>query len=176
MTDIVAQMKAEEADLVRKLEAVRQFLAAYGEKPAPTPTARAAPANKPARNLTDRMDKFGSYGKGVIEAAAKMLPEDGGEPMPTRELVDRLEFIGVEIRGQNKVNALSALLARSTQIKGYGRAGWTLAGKRNSGGDDAPNENEAPNGNAAGASETRGWGAVASALSAPINPQTRPVA
>jgi hypothetical protein len=174
VTDIVAQMKAEEAALVRKLDAVRQFLAAYGEGAA----TRGASAPRSPRAAAERVDKFGSYGKGVISAAMECLPSEGDEPISTRELVDRLELRGVEIRGQNKVNALSALLARSSQIKGHGRAGWTRKQQDEFEalkGDAPPKENEAPSGEATGASEPSGWD-VASTPTASINPQTRPVA
>ena len=64
MTDIMAEMKVLEADLVRKLDAVRQFLGAFGETLIIHPAAPPAPAP----SISDKT-QFGSYGKTVIEAA-----------------------------------------------------------------------------------------------------------
>jgi hypothetical protein len=127
-----ASILAEEADLERKLEAVRLMKAAYGvgsgvTTVAPLAVERAKPVARKSRDLSDRMDKFGLYGQHIIDSALLMLPGADHNPLPTRNLVTMLETIGVDIRGENKVNALSALLARSTKIKGHGRSGWTLA-------------------------------------------------
>ena len=64
MTDIMAEMKVLEADLVRKLDAVRQFLAAFGETLIAHPAAPPAPAPSISDNT-----QFGSHGKSVLEAA-----------------------------------------------------------------------------------------------------------
>jgi len=61
----------------------------------------------------------------------------------TRDLVDRLAAAGVTVRGTNQVNALSALLARSSKFIAHGRRGWTLAEEK-PGGSDASKENEPP--------------------------------
>lgn len=122
--DILARMEAEERALTDKLNAVRQLLAVYrgeGQKPA---KAQAVP--RVAKSQAERIDKFGPYGQRIIEVVSKLLPGNTGNPVPTRVLVDKLAFRNVEITGENKVNSLSALLARSSAIKGYGRAGWTL--------------------------------------------------
>jgi hypothetical protein len=123
-----ASILAEEADLERKLEAVRLMKAAYGvgsgvTTVAPLAVERAKPVARKSRDLSDRMDKFGLYGQHIIDSALLMLPGADHNPLPTRNLVTMLETIGVDIRGENKVNALSALLARSTKIKGHGRSG-----------------------------------------------------
>lgn len=125
--DIIATMKAEEAALLQKLAAVQQFLAAYrdvsGDKP-----------RRPQRVLAtrvvrvsdeDRMDKFGPYGQRIVDAVDSILPGCDSNPVPTRQIVGYLDSQNIEIRGANKVNALSALLARSSKMKGWGRAGWT---------------------------------------------------
>lgn len=91
-----------------------------------------------------------------------LLPDVNGEPVLTRDLVASLELLDVEIRGENKVNALSVLLARSSKIKGHGRAGWTQACNAPANGNEAlseapaSEETGAPNGTAAGASVNRG--------------------
>lgn len=172
MDDIIKRMRGEEADLVRKLAAVRQFLSVYGEAPVSGSTT----PNRLARSFVDRIDKFGSYGKAVIDAAVALLPADGLRPVPTRELVDHIEFRGVEIRGENKVNALSALLARSSQIKGHGRSGWTLAGEtaaetaKETTDAAVRNEIEALNGETASASIVADQGAATPGSAAWVNP------
>jgi hypothetical protein len=159
---------------------VRQFLAAYGAIPEPAIGAHAASAKTGARpSLAARVDKFGSYGQGVIDAACKFLPNPGDNPMLTRDLLAKMERYGVEIRGKNKLNALSALLARSSQVKGYGRSGWTLAQERDTAeitetlGDQPQNETKAPDGNAASASVVAESGAPTPGPAAWINPQPR---
>lgn len=175
--DIVKRVRAEEADLVRKLDAVRQLLAAYGEGSKTAPTPKAPAATKATRpSLSSRVDKFGSYGQGVIDKACSFLPDIHSAPMLTRDLLAKLERYGVEVRGENKVNALSALLARSSAVKGHGRAGWTLAGEKSTDditetlGGNAQNETEAPNGHAASASVVAGSGAPTPSPAAWVNP------
>ena len=157
---IVQQMRAEEADLMRKLDAVRAFLAAYGE-PAASSTKQ-APPKKPGGGSRGKvgLDGFGEYGRATVIEAMKFISKHD-HPVITRRIVEAMTARGYEIRGNDPVNALSALLARCADVISHGRSGWTLADpesfKRTLG--DAQNENEAPNGSAAGASETRGWGA-----------------
>lgn len=126
--EIIAAIESEEAKLVQRLEAVRQMLAVYrGEGASTDRKAEKSPGTqKSGRTIADRMDKFGPYGQRIVDAVADLLPGNGGNPVPTRTLVEQLEALGVEINGENKVNSLSALLARSSKMKGYGRAGWTL--------------------------------------------------
>lgn len=130
---VIAHMRREEQDLLRKLEAVRQLLAVYGEPANEAPMKATATASQPRpvrASSVDRTDKFGAYGQRIIDAATRHLPEMGGNPMMTRDLLAKLDEDGIEVRGENKINALSALLARSSTIKGYGRAGWTLTRAR----------------------------------------------
>lgn len=161
--DFIAKIDAEEAALEVKLAALRQLKAVYGmgPKPATRPSARATSAPtgpRPSRPLSDRMDKFGSYGSSVINAAMDFLPGVNQRPIMTRDLVEKLEARGVAIRGENKVNALSALLARSTRVKGHGRSGWTSTVDWTAstnfdemlGGNAPPNENEPHSGSAGG--------------------------
>jgi hypothetical protein len=148
--DILSRMEAEEVDLAQKLDAVRQFLAVYRGKPTKAQRVE-APATRQVRTLEQRLDKFGPYGQRIVDTTETLLPGNGGNPVTTRTLVEQLLSLGVEITGENKVNSLSALLARSSKMKGYGRAGWTLqsadAGKRYPFRQEGsvPNENEAPN-------------------------------
>ena len=92
------------------------------------------------RPTVSRMDKFGSYGKQVVEKSVAILPDANKAPVMTRDLVRQLENAGVQIRGENKVNALSAILARSSKLKAHGRRGWTRA--ESVAGSDAHTEND----------------------------------
>jgi len=47
--------------------------------------------------------------------------------MKTKDLVDYVEKRGHEVSGKNKVNSLGALLARSGDVEGHGKSGWTVA-------------------------------------------------
>lgn len=131
-----AQARAEEADLLRKLEAVRAVLRAYGEAPlseAPAPEkapGRPALASPPATSANKEkkpLEGFSPYGADVVRAAIKVVKERPGGPVATRDMVAAIEAMGQEIRGVDKVNALSALLARSADLTNHGRRGWTLS-------------------------------------------------
>ena len=169
MDDFVSRMIEERGVLLTKVAGLDVALAAYGVAPSHQPPSRPAVAvskpqavaERPARSFVDRVDKFGTYGRQVIEAAISYLPPPSGAPVPTRDIVAALDAAGITVRGESKVNALSALLARSSKIKGHGRSGWTLADQASSqmfddilGGDAAQNENEPPSGSPEDGSET----------------------
>ena len=127
-SDIIAQMRKEEADLARKLKAVRDFLAAYNvsasNEPAPIPTSPAKAA-APAREKVG-IEGFSDYGREVVAAAMReLLPAT--HPIKTRRIVEGLQQKGVAISGKDPVNALGAMLYRSADIVSHGKAGWTLA-------------------------------------------------
>jgi hypothetical protein len=153
--DLIATLLEEERALQAKLEAVRRMLAVYrgtgNEAAAPSPI-RAKPLD-PSSFLTEhrshvlRIDKFGAYGNAIVEKSLTLLPDAKGAPVMTRDLIERLERSGMEVRGTNKVNALSAILARSSRLTAHGRRGWTRA---KSEGSSAHKENEPTSGNAVG--------------------------
>lgn len=173
MDDIIARMRIEEADLARKLEAVRALIAAYTGEPMGTDSSPAS-----ARNVDDRkppirsgsrdkvsIDGYSAYGRAVIVEALRALAL-APFPVKTRDLVPAIEDHGIEIRGESKVNALGALLARSQDIVSHGKAGWSAANREEAMrivgkfgrplsleqnyneivGETAPNENEPPEG------------------------------
>lgn len=125
--DIIATMEAEEAELARKLDAVRQFLAAYrgGSVQGSPKSVKKSVKSRPARSADDRLDKFGPYGQRIVDFVDRVLPGCDANPVPTRQIVEYLTSQNIEVTGENKVNSLSALLARSSKMKGWGRAGWT---------------------------------------------------
>lgn len=150
--DIIARIDEEEADLLRKLKAIQEFKAAYGVR-----SVEGAAVDSRKSNSRSRVsiEGFGKYGRTVVAEAMRFLLF-ATTPMKTRELVPNIEAMGVNINGENKINALGALLARSIDIVSHGKAGWTLADKERARvivAEHGHNETEAPSGEAAGASE-----------------------
>ena len=126
-SDIIAQMRKEEADLSRKLKAVRDFLAAYDIAPsneAPPPTPKGASATQSREKVG--IDGFSDYGRKVVAAAMKELLT-ATHPIKTRRIVEALLGKGLAITGKDPVNALGAMLYRSADVVSHGKAGWTLA-------------------------------------------------
>jgi hypothetical protein len=149
--DIVARMREEEADLARKLAAVRQFLAAYDSN---TDDGGAAAGTNRYEEVKKRetqrgkvgIDGYGEYGRQIV-AIAMMAMIDTAEPVRTRKIVEYLDAAGVHITGENKINAVGALLSRSNDIVSHGKRGWTLADESTARSiiqHYALNENEAP--------------------------------
>lgn len=127
--DIVKQMRAEEADLVRKLQAVRDFLAAYGEAPndsgGSAQTPRSQSASSQPREKVDITSFTEQTRRSVVLSMMAMEASPG--LVRTRELVQFIENMGHKVTGKNPVNALGALLARSEDVEGHGKSGWALA-------------------------------------------------
>lgn len=157
---IVERMREEEADLARKLQAVRDFLAAYGDAPAAAKTStpdrpRSDGGSRPQVDITS----FTEQTRLSVVYSLQALTMNPGL-MRTKELVDFVEAMGHEISGKNKVNALGALLARSVDVVGHGKSGWSLADRENALAivqKYAPKENEPESDNASG-SDAAGWG------------------
>lgn len=126
--NIVEQMRQEEADLLRKLQAVRVFLSAYGEAPSdsapPAPHSSARP-NSGSREKVDITSFTEQTRRSVLLSLEAMVHSAG--LMKTKDLVDYVEKRGHEVSGKNKVNSLGALLARSEDVEGHGKSGWTVA-------------------------------------------------
>jgi hypothetical protein len=131
--EIIAQLKAEQADLRCKLAALDAVIGAYGQPPGrphePKPEAKYAMADARPSATREQMplERFSSYGQSVIRAAMMVVNPFDGPPTPTKDLVELIESRGQEIRGTDKPNALSSLLARSADLINHGRRGWTLA-------------------------------------------------
>lgn len=123
--DIVKRMRDEEADLVRKLQAVRDFLTVYGggiTQPAKQVSAKTESGGRPKAEI----DSFTMQTRNSVVLALQALTVAPGL-MKTSELVQFIESMGHTINGDNKVNALGALLARSADVIGHGKSGWELA-------------------------------------------------
>lgn len=158
--DIVERMRAEEADLVRKLQAVRDFLSAYGEAPREAPVSRVLARPEPGARPKVSIDSFTAQTRPSVVLAMKALMSSSGL-LKTSELVQAIEAMGHTVNGDNKVNALGALLSRSADLIGHGKSGWQLADRERAleiVSHYAPKENEAPASNAGGASEADGEG------------------
>lgn len=128
--DIVKQMRSEEADLLRKLKAVRDFLAAYVEAPNDT-FADAQPIRvKTSNGSREKVDitSFTEQTRRSVLLSLEAMVRDSGLKK-TKELVDYIEKHGHEVSGKNKVNSLGALLARSVDVEGRGKSGWTVANR-----------------------------------------------
>lgn len=129
--EIVMQMRAEEADLMRKLQAVRAVLAAYGETPAlesgGLPVRQRAAYPRKEREKVGITTFLENTRPSVLFALEAMAHAHG--LMRTKDLVAYIEKRGHEITGSNKVNALGALLARSEDVQGHGKAGWSVANR-----------------------------------------------
>lgn len=123
--DIVKQMRAEEADLVRKLQAVRDFLAAYGEAPKGDTTAASNSRRLPARSKSVPITSYQADTRTSVALALMIMATSPGL-MKTADLVRGIEAMGHKIGGANQVNALGALLARSEDVEGHGKSGWTV--------------------------------------------------
>jgi hypothetical protein len=176
MSSFIEQAKAERAALMTKVSALDAVIAAYGDGTGNVKVKASAaiavgdtrpPAfagGGPAKRERVPLDRFSHYGQDIIRAAMEIVDNSVVVPVPTRKLVEEIEKRGLEIRGVDKVNALSALLARSLDLNSNGRRGWTLPefderyGRK-------PDENEAPKADADDASEVApvsaentGWG------------------
>ncbi|GAA0767328.1 hypothetical protein FHS52_001690 [Erythromicrobium ramosum] len=128
--DIIKQMRDEEAGLLLKLNAVRNLLSVYGEAPVATSAAstqsvkRTAPASR-AREKVAITSFTMQTRMSVLLSLDAMVHAPG--LLKTSALVEYIEKRGHEITGNNKVNALGALLARSEDVQGHGKSGWTVA-------------------------------------------------
>lgn len=169
--DIIKQMRTEEADLSRKLQAVRDFLAAYGEQPKDAESGDIAAPKRGGGAARSKNVPITSYTENTRTSVALslMVMATSEGLVKTADLVERIEAIGHEISGSNKVNALGALLARSEDVEGHGKSGWTVYDRENAMalarkyagkflGENNQTENEPERSHATG-SETAGWGA-----------------
>lgn len=172
--DIVKRMRAEEADLSRKLQAVRAFLSAYGEAPRDaddSDTSRRESRESSAREKVDITSFTEQTRRSVLLAIQAMTTTS--KLMKTRDLVVAVENTGHEISGQNKVNALGALLARSEDIVGHGKSGWALADREKAIAIVQKyllNENGAPPAEPESAPEAAGWGVSPPPPASPVTP------
>lgn len=73
----------------------------------------------------------------ALRAAATLISNSNG-PVPTRDILEHLESIGITISGENPLNNLSALLSNSNKFVAQGRSGWVLKDEFASPSDSSP--------------------------------------
>lgn len=61
----------------------------------------------------------------ALEAVELHLNNRSG-PVPTRELLEHLQDLGIEVGGSSPLNNLSAMLSNSDKFLSHGRLGWAL--------------------------------------------------
>jgi hypothetical protein len=145
-TTILNHLRAEAEELSRKLDAVQAVIAVYDPTVTPAPKASANSASKNDAvppSPQPRLAGGTEYSRKIREIARDTIALSSVLPVPTRVVVDAVKQRGIEIRGLNEFNAVSALLSRSNEFQSQGRAGWILAEFAARYGVDAPNENGA---------------------------------
>lgn len=151
---IIRQLKAEEATLARKLHAVRELLTLYGGAAVSESTPSPAASKRGGQREKVEITGFTEASRQSVALAMEALLH-GTPPIRTRNLVSYIEARGHEISGNDKINALGALLGRSADIISHGKSGWSLADRERAldiVAAHAPKENEAHSG-FAGASD-----------------------
>jgi hypothetical protein len=143
--EFIAAARAEEAELVKKLEAVRGLLSAYGAGDTGAPVAPAVPVAKPKTTewAARPKDKFTPYGQDIVDRAIAVVRAAPELPIKTKAIADVMLADGVEIRGNDPANALGALLARSSALQSLGKRGWTLTNMKDWS-PQGPKENDPP--------------------------------
>lgn len=134
---IIDRMRREEAELSRKLEAVRAVLSAYGVSAATDrldvkdeATAEVVKGKRSSeRSAAEKLpiERFSLYGQNIVKAALEECLSRMGSPISSRDMVQLLKMRGIEVQGKDPANALSSLLARASVLKPNGRRGWTVA-------------------------------------------------
>lgn len=61
-----------------------------------------------------------------ITDAAKDYLRERSEPVPTREIYEYLQMLGIDVPGEVPQNNLSAMLSNSSEFLSQGRSGWLL--------------------------------------------------
>jgi hypothetical protein len=171
-SNILDALTKEAVELEQKLAAVRYTLAIYGAA-SKSPSALEAPPSRDVSHIRPKPAvkmRISGYSNKVRRIARHTIATATELPVPTRNIVEAVKAEGIEIRGQNELNAVSALLSRHDDFVSNGRSGWTLNDITEDTG-NSQKENEVPNGNAADTSET-GWPGVAAPAASPSNPQT----
>lgn len=150
---IIDALRKEAADLSLKLSAIRNTLTIYGVDVAQGDIPPAAPS--PLRKIVSRSypsvatgmaRQAVSYAERVRDVARLTIERSDVLPVPTRDIIEEVKRAGIEIRGQSELNAVSALLSRSSDFVSNGRTGWTLANVSEIPKPSASIENGAPEG------------------------------
>ncbi|MBL8658425.1 MAG: hypothetical protein JNM75_01580 [Rhodospirillales bacterium] len=117
----------EERQLVARLDAVRAVIRIYG-KIVDNQAGSLPGADKPACNTNHRPrpTRSPSAHTQQIKDLIRDLLDGESEPTPTRLILSFLDGEGIEVRGTNKISALSAILSHAEEFETVGRQGWIL--------------------------------------------------
>lgn len=144
--------KQEEADLLRRLAAVRQLIAAYGGEPTPeASTAQTFPAVTPAHlaakpdpeasrlpraaasyrttaasyfPLTTTRSRTSPRTEQALAVVDGMLDERGNANIPLQELLAAVEAQGIDVGGKKPASTLSAMLSNAGRYVSERGLGW----------------------------------------------------
>lgn len=169
---IIVVLRDEEADLARKLAACRAMLTAYAGDQASDDnvvTERAMKSDGRVKTDPGGATRASSYVRDVLKASHVVISDNAGGPVPTRVMLDGVQRHGIEVRGKEPQNALSAILSRASDFQNRRGEGWVVATQQHA--DDVADvgllsENEASTGQAKDASEVEG-------VAAPSNIENR---
>lgn len=131
----IAQLTASIDDLGAKLGEAQRLRALY-ERDSPQrngPQEEASSSSPRSPKGTGR--RASPQAQRILDAVAAFIgsqkaPFNGAfglRPVPTGQIAAHLQQVGIEVRGKNPRNSLSAMLSHSTRFVSHGRAGWTLA-------------------------------------------------
>jgi hypothetical protein len=154
------QMLKERAALQTRLSSLNKLIqaaadyqasASFPANPPPLPETRKAPSERPMAGRAAPV-------MGATESAVTELLEQRGGPVPLSDIITHLFDSGVPLPTKHTNNVVSARLSNSPKFVGRRGIGWWFADRAWPGDTElalnAPDEIEAPNGGAAGASET----------------------
>jgi len=107
-------------DLAERKSALEKFLDVYAEF-----SADESPIDDTDTDDEPRRPSSSSTAKAkILVAVAQLLAE--GRHAYTRELVNELQAINVEIGGADKIQALSAILSKDSRFISSRKLGWSL--------------------------------------------------
>ena len=161
---LLSMAKQEEADLLRRLVAVRQLIAAYGGEPAPEASAlphfTAPPAHTAAKPdpavlnfpRSAARPRTSPRTEQALAVVVGMLDERGNANIPLQELLAAVEAQGIEVGGKKPASTLSAMLSNAGRYVSERGLGWRRkrenesaeARQQNSAVDDGTAEREEP--------------------------------
>lgn len=139
---IEAEIEAIEAELAAdvrfaRLRALRDLRKLYRSSdqnagpvgpPSSSIDAWGAGANGPSAPRTVNR-KIAPHRSQAVDAIVMHLKNRSG-PVPTKDLLEHIVSLGIDVGGSNPLNNLSAILSNSNLFASNGRVGWTLKPRR----------------------------------------------
>jgi hypothetical protein len=133
----IARLQAElDQDIrFRRLRQLTEALKLYREgeeaELAAGPAGIVREAQRESRQTNDASDhkkRRASPENERILDAVEGLTIPLGSPIQTRQILDHLRAIGIDVPGKNPLNNLSAMMSNSRRFVSHGRAGWMSKG------------------------------------------------